>query len=57
VSFSLHLQGEVSGDWIGVQVMISWVMIPCGGVVGYNVPEGLAASKSPCIMPSHAILW
>jgi len=35
----LHLQGEVSGAWIEIQVVVFWVMTPCGDVVGYQRSE------------------
>jgi len=31
----LHLQGEVSGAWIEIQVAVLWVMTSCSIVVGY----------------------
>jgi hypothetical protein len=32
----LHLQGEVTEEWIEVQIVVFWVMTPCSYVVIYK---------------------
>jgi len=47
----LHLQGEVSGAWTEIQILVFRIVTPCGDVVGYQGFGGHATSMNVQCQP------